>query len=71
MSGAMSKVANIRDPSLDALFEVSLEISRQRDETERVIRELLSHFTDKDDQEALRLMRLHLNVQRPRPRRIK
>ena len=51
----------VPDPtaSIDTLAEVSLEIMRERDKTEREIKELLEL---NHDEEALRLMRKHLGV---------
>lgn len=46
--------------SFDALAEVSLEIMRERDKTEREIKSLLE---SNQDQKALRLMRKHLGVE--------
>ena len=47
------------DSVLSALSDVALEILRERDKTEREIKELLEQNRD---QEALRLMRKHLGV---------
>ena len=44
---------------LSALSDVSLEIMRERDKTERQIKELLEQ---NQDREALQLMRKHLGV---------
>jgi hypothetical protein len=47
------------DSVLNALSDAALEILRERDKTERKIKELLEQ---NHDQEALRLMRKHLGV---------
>lgn len=55
------------EATIHALEQVSLEIMRERDKTEREIKTLLEQG---EDQKALRLMRKHLGVA-PRLRIIK
>jgi DNA-binding GntR family transcriptional regulator len=51
------------DAVFDALFNTALEISKERSETQRRIKALLEKG---NDEEALRLMREHLNVVFPK-----
>jgi hypothetical protein len=46
--------------AIDALFDLSFEIAKERDKTEREIKALLEAG---EDQKALRLMRKHLGVE--------
>lgn len=52
---------------MDALFDTSFAIAKERDKTEREIKALLESG---EDQKALRLMRKHLGVE-PKLKRIK
>ena len=60
MSAKLKLVADNADASLDALAQVSLEIMRERDNTEREIKALLERG---EDLKALQLMRRHLGVE--------
>lgn len=64
---ARLQIIRTDDAVIHSLAEVALEISAERDKTEREIKALLER---NEDQKALRLMRKHLNVE-SRLRRIK
>lgn len=59
MQSADLKLVSGDDAVLSALSDVALEILRERDKTEREIKELLEQ---NHDQAALLLMRKHLGV---------
>ena len=60
MSQRNFKIIDGENAAFSAMFDTSLEISEERDKTEREIKALLEKG---EDQKALRLMRKHLGVQ--------